>query len=168
MPLIRNAEVWFAKLDPKRPNKKFNKDNPTWELQIRTSSKETKKEWEAMNLNVKTIDPDEGPIYYRVNLRKKSIKTDSELASPVSVVDGKLEPVDPNSVGNGSIANIRVYQYEYKKKDGSPGIVSVLMGVQLVKHLVYKPQPRDDEFAETETEVVMPEEEEVEEGEVPY
>jgi len=44
MPIINNASIWFAKLDPKRPNNKFNKTNPTWECQIRTESKEVKKE----------------------------------------------------------------------------------------------------------------------------
>jgi hypothetical protein len=156
MPIINNASIWFAKLDPKRPNNKFNKTNPTWECQIRTESKEVKKEWEAMNLPVKAIVPDEGPPYFRVNLRKKSIKVDKEPASPVKVVNGALEEIDPNTIGNGSVGNIRIFQYDYTKKDGSPGVVSVLMGVQITKHIVYKAKPRGDEFASTETETIDP------------
>jgi hypothetical protein len=154
--ILRNCEIWFAKLDPKRPNNKFNKTNPTWELQIRTTSKDVKKDWEAAGMQVKPVDPDDGPMYYRVNLRKKSIKVDKSASSPVDVVDSKLRPIDPNTIGNGSIGNIRVYQYQYTKKDGTPGIVSVLMGVQITKHIVYTPKPRDDVFGEmeTDTEVV--------------
>jgi len=154
MPIINNAEIWFAKLDPKRPNNKFNKTNPTWECQIRTTDKSVKKEWEAMNLPVKAIVPDEGETYFRVNLRKKSIKVDKEPASPVTVVNGSLEEIDPNTIGNGSIGNIRIFQYDYTKKDGSPGVVSVLMGVQITKHLVYKPKPRGDEFSMAEFETI--------------
>jgi len=152
--IIPNCEIWFAKLDPKRPNAKFNKLNPTWECQIRTTDKEVKKQWEAMNLAVKPILPDDGAPYWRVNLRKKSIKVDTEAASPIKVVNGKLEDVDPNSIGNGSIGNIRVFQYEYTKKDGGKGIVSVLMAVQLIKHIVYKAKPRGDEFETTDMETI--------------
>ena len=153
MALIKNVEIYFAKLNPKRPNPKFNKENPTWEVQIRTTDKEKKKEWETLNLAVKAVVPDEGVPYYRVNLRKKSIKEDGDNSSPVSVVDGKLNPIDPDSIGNGSIGNIRVFQYEYTNA-GNKGIASVLMGMQLTKHIVYTPQARDDDFEETDTETV--------------
>jgi len=163
MPILKNCEVWFVKADPKRPNAKFNKKNPTWECQIRTTSKDIKKEWEALKLPVKAIVPDDGEAYFRVNLRKKSIKEDGEKSSPVKVINGKMEEVDPNSIGNGSIANVRVFQYEYTKEGGGTGVASVLMGVQLVKHLMYTPKPRDDDFDEGDTETVMPPEEEEEE-----
>jgi len=156
MPIIENASIWFAKLDPKRPNNKFNKQNPTWECQIRTENKDVKKQWEALNLPVKAIVPDEGNPYFRVNLRKKSFKVDKEPASPVKVVNGSLDEIDPNTIGNGSVGNIRVFQYDYTKKDGTPGVVSVLMGVQITKHLVYKAKSRGDEFNETETETIDP------------
>ena len=37
MAILKNCELWFAKLDPKRPNRKFNPENPTWEIQLRTN-----------------------------------------------------------------------------------------------------------------------------------
>ncbi len=163
MPIISNCELWFPKLDPKRPNSKFNKENPTWEVQIRTSSKEVKKNWEELQLPVKAIVPDEGAPYYRVNLKKKVFKENGENSSPVKLVNGKLEDMDPNSVGNGSLGNVRIYQYEYPKKDGGKGFASVLMGVQVTKHVLYTPKARNDEFGETETEIVEPSEDETEE-----
>jgi hypothetical protein len=156
MALISNVEVFFVKCDPNRPNAKFNKKNPTWEVQIRTTDKEVKKAWEAMKLGVKAVVPDEGVPYFRVNLRKKSIKADSEPAGPVEVVNGDMKPIDPNSVGNGSVANIRIFQYEYPKDTGGTGTASVLMGIQVVKHIVYTPKTRDDDFQQHDTETIHP------------
>jgi hypothetical protein len=162
--ILNDCELWFAKLDPKRPSAKFNKKNPTWELQIRTTDKEQKKQWEEASLSVKAVIPDEEDLkpYYRVNLRKKSIKADGDPASPVEVVDGNLDAVNPNSIGNGSIGNIRLFQYEYPKEDSNEkGIASIMMGVQLTKHIVYKPKKDpNDEFGQTSTEVITPAEEE--------
>jgi hypothetical protein len=155
MAILKDCELWFPKLDPKRPNPKFDKENPTWDLQIRTTSKEVKKYWESLNLGVKAIVPDEGAPYFRVNLRKKSIKADGTEASPVTVVNGSLEAIDAKTIGNGSRGNVRIFQYEYPSKTGKPGIASVLMAVQITKHVVYKPKPRDDEFGMEETETIQ-------------
>jgi len=153
MAIIKNVQIYFAKLNPNRPNPKFNKKNPTWELQLRTSDKVQKAEWEKLGLAVKAVIPEEGAPYYRVNLKKKSIKEDGSPSSVVSVIDGKLKPIDPDTIGNGSVANIRIFQYEYTN-EGKKGIASVLMAVQLTKHLVYTAPPRDDDFEETETEAI--------------
>ena len=159
MAIINDCEIWFAKLDPKRPNNKFNKENPTWECQIRTTDKAIKKSWEEMSLPVKAIVPDEGSPYFRVNLRKKSIKEDKSEASPVKVLNGALEEIDPTSIGNGSIGNVRLFQYEYPKASGGKGTASVLMGIQVTKHIIYKAKPRDDDFGMTDTETIQPIEE---------
>lgn len=153
MAILKNCELFFIKCDPKRPNDKFDKQNPTWEVQIRTTSKETRKEWEALKLPVKAIVPDDGPAYFRVNIKKKSVKADGTPATPVTVVNGKLEEIDPNTIGNGSIGNVRIFQYDYR--DGK-GVASILMGIQLTKHLVYVPKKRDDEFGFADTEVIEP------------
>lgn len=161
MAILKNCEIWFAKVDPKRPNAKFNKTNPTWECQIRTTDKEVKKYWESLDLPVKAVVPDDdSKPYFRVNLRKKSIKEDGEPASPVKVVNGGLEDLDPNSIGNGSIGHLRIFQYEYPKGDGGKGTASVLMGIQITKHIVYKAKPRDDDFGMENTETIEPEGEE--------
>jgi hypothetical protein len=158
MAIIKNVELYYCKLDPKRPNDKYNKKNPTWECQIRTTSKEVKKEWEALNLPVKAIVPDDDSApYYRVNLKKKSIKEKENVpAQPVKVINGALEDINPNSIGNGSIGNVRIFQYSYPKDDGRNAVASILMGVQITKHVVYTPPPRSDEFEQTDTEVVDP------------
>jgi len=152
--LLNNCEIWFPKLDPNRPSKKFSKQRPTWEIQIRTTDRAQRKEWLDLNLNVKDVVPEEegAAPYFRVNLKKKSIKANGEESEPVEVLNGNLDPVDPNSIGNGSIGNLRLFQYEYDGETGS-GIATVLMGIQLVKHIVYAGS-RDDEFEKSETEVI--------------
>jgi len=155
MPILSNVEIYHPKLDPSRPNRKFDKLNPTWEIQLRTTAMAKKKEWEALGLNVHGVIPEDGSTpYFRVNLKKKSIKANGEPAVPIEVINGKREPIDPNTIGNGSIANIRILQREYQKPTGESAVASILVGVQLVKHLLYTPPPFKDDFDEIETEVV--------------
>jgi hypothetical protein len=169
MAIIRNCELWYTKLDPNKPNKKFNKENPTWEVQIRTTDRGVRKEWLEMGLKVKDVIPEEGVPYYRVNLKKKTIKADKTAAEPVDVVDGSMKPVDPNSIGHGSIGHVRVFQYEYVSGD-KRGIASMLMGIQLIKHIVYVPTPGEDSFEATETEVISQQSEDHgdEDADVPF
>lgn len=160
MAIVENTEIWYPKLDPKRPNGRYNKENPTWELQIRTEDKDVKKAWEALGLRVKPIIPDEegAKPYYRVNLRKSSFKKSGEAAQPVEVVDGNLEPIDPRIIGNGSIGNVRIFQYEYPASGGGTLKASVLMKVQITKLIKYTPtaQEEREDFAQTDYEVVDP------------
>jgi hypothetical protein len=169
MAIITNCEMHHLYLDPKRPSKKFNPENPTWEVQIRTADPVQAEEWRKLNLRVKLMiykegDPKEGePILnaegkkqWRVNLKKRSMKANSkEPNQPVSVVNGKGADLDPNTIGSGSLGSIRLYQAPYKDKEGKDQIRSTLMAVQVVRHIVYTPKPIE-EFAETETETVTP------------
>jgi len=157
MAILKNVELFFAKLDPKRPNATFNTENPTWEVQIRTKDKKQAAEWKALNISVKPDEDSEGKIFYKATLKKKSKKKDKssgELVAnePVQVVSGSLEKIDPAKVGNGSIANIRLFQYEYEMA-GKKGIASMLMAVQITKLNEYIPKPREDDFEMTDFEV---------------
>lgn len=167
MAMLKNVEIFYLKANPARPNATFNKKNPTWDVQLRTTDKAVRKEWEALNLSVKAIVPDEGAPYFRVNLKKKSIKEDGTPASFVKIVDGSLNDIDPDTVGNGSRGNVRIFQYEYDKTEGGgKGTASVLMGIQITKYVKYKPKKRDDDFGAAETETIeLPDsDEEGEEG----
>ena len=150
MAILKNVELFYPRLDPKKPNSKFNKENPTWEVQIRTRDKKVKAEWVKLNLKPKTVEDDSG-VFYSVTLRKKSKKKDGSDNEPVKVVNGSLEPINPMNIGNGSMGNIRLFQYEY----GEEGkIASMLMAIQITKLNEYIPKPAEDEFEMTETEVV--------------
>lgn len=163
MALLTDCEIWFLRANPLKPNSKFNKENPTWECQIRTSDKTQKKNWAALNLNCKAVVPDDGAPYFRVNLKKSSIKKDGTAAEPVKIVNGELEPLDPDTIGNGSIGNIRIFQYEYPKKEGGMGVASMLMGIQITTHIEFERKPREDEFEPTDTTTIPVEHSEEEE-----
>ena len=178
MALLKNCEIHYVRCNPKRPNGSLNPKNPTWECQIRTSNLEQKKEWEALGMKPKLMVGKEGsenegePILtaagkkqWRVNLKKKSITKDGEKASCPAVVNGGLEPLDPDSIGNGSIAHVRIYQYTFKDKTGADSKVAVLMGLQVKKHIYFTPVSHDDDFEPEETETIMPDEDGDEGGE---
>lgn len=162
--IINNVQLWYVQCDPKRPNARLNKKNPTWEVQCRTTDFEQKKEWEAAGLPVKLMvhkagtekegEPyltEDGKKQWRMNLKKRSLTAKGEPAKPVIVVNGSLEEVDPNTIGNKSLANLRIYQYPYKKADETDGLAAVIMAIQLVRHIKYTPKPGESfEMFETE------------------
>ena len=152
MAILKNAELFFAKLDPSKPNGRFDPTNPTWEVQIRTRDKAQAKAWKDMNINVKPDDDDDG-MFYKATLKKKSKKRNGENQNPVTLLGGDLTAIDPNTLGNGSIGNVRVYQYDYEIS-GRKGIASMLMAVQVTTLKEYTPKPREDDFEMTEMEVI--------------
>jgi hypothetical protein len=149
--ILSNVELFFAKLDPANPNSRFDKENPTWEVQIRTKDKAVAKFWKENNLRV-TPDENEEGVFYRANLKKKSKKRDGSDMAPVNVVAGDLSPIDPSTIGNKSIGNLSLFQYEYNVS-GKEGIASMLMGVQITTLNEYKPAPKQGGFAPTEFKV---------------
>jgi hypothetical protein len=150
--ILKNVELHWSKLAPKFPNKTFNEDG-VWETQIRTRDKKQAEEWKKANLKV-TPDEDQDGVFYRTMLKKACKKKDGTENVPVKVVNGSLEELDPMTIGNGSVANVRLFQYEYEVGQGKAkktGIASMLMAVQITKLEEYIPKPREDEFEMTET-----------------
>lgn len=161
MAIFKNVTMYWVKLDPKKPAPAFGDGGPKWEFQARTKDKAQAKEWKDNFINVKLVqDDDTGEVYNKASFRKATTKANGEAQLPVKVVNGSLEEIDPNTVGNGSICNIRVFQYDYEVKSKQPGGPSkkgkatMLMQVQITKLVKYVPKPRDDDFEMTETEVV--------------
>lgn len=134
MAVLNNCELWYVRCDPKYPNKKFNAENPTWEVQIRTHSKAEAKIWEENGLNVTPVIPDEGPVYFRANIKRNSFKKDGTANTAPPVTDGNLEPINPGTVSNGSIGNVRIYEFKYVK-DGVQKSNITLMGIQVTTWL---------------------------------
>ncbi len=165
MAMLMNVEVYWVKCDPEKPSKLFSPKNPTWELQMRTTSKDVRKEWTNLNIKSKAVredkdDEDSKILYYVTNLKKRSLKDDGTKAPPVTVVNGRGKDLDPNTIGNGSIANIRIFQHNYSFKDDDgkvmEGVGTILMGIQVVKHVMYVAAPMEDFDDIGETEVIMP------------
>lgn len=158
MAIIKDIEIWHVKLNPLRPAKNMDPKKPSrWELQIRTSSKDVRKALAEMNIVMKPMREDKADdeskvLYYYKSLHKPTINAKGEKTQPVQVVNGKGGDVDPNTIGNGSIANLMVFQYEYTF-EGKSGISTMLQRVQLRKHILYVPHA-GEEFEDCETEVV--------------
>jgi len=167
MAILRNVELWWARLNPKFPNSTFNKENPTWDIQIRTSDLQQKAEWQEAGLTPKLLshptgspqegEPmlnSEGKRIWRVDLRKRTKNKEGENLKPVLVVDGQLQSLEPDLIGNGSTGNVRISQYKYDK-GGKEMIGNTLMEVQITRLIKSIRKPREG-FEITDMEVVEP------------
>jgi len=134
--ILKNVELFWAKLDPSNHDMGFSGDKPQWNVQLRTRSKEQCKEWKDMGLNPKTEDDDNG-IYYKVGVRKDAVKKDGSPNKPVPVVGPDLMPIeDVAAIGNGTIANVKLRTFEWKFQ-GKEGLGVRLDAVQIVKLETY-------------------------------
>jgi hypothetical protein len=154
--LLKNVTIRYAKLNPDRPDKKMVKEG-RWSLQMITRSREQAKEWKDAQIKTK-MDEDEEGVYWVANLGKRATKADGSPAAPIEVVNGSKVAIDPNSLGNGSICNIKIYQRPYVNKEtGANMIQNMLTGVQVKVHKVYVPRVYEEFEDEGETTTYMPE-----------
>lgn len=165
MAILKNQEIHFVRLNPNRPEKNmFDPTKFSWSIQCRSTDKAQIAEWKALGLKPKVVredkdDEESKVLYQQVSFRKNSKRTDPKTKqqtdnTPVEVVNGKGEPIEPGTIGSGSIANVRLYKREYKVQ-GVEKIGYVLMAVQIVKHKVYIGTPMED-FDECDTETILP------------
>ena len=133
--VLKNVELFWVKLDPSKPVDPFDSGKLIWEVQMRTSDKSVAKEWKTMGLLPKTHD-DNGATVYICNVKKLARSAKGKDLTPPRVVDGKLQAVDPNIIGNGSIGNIQLSPREWSM-GGKSGIVFDLMAVQVTKLIEY-------------------------------
>ena len=177
--IIKNAVMLFAHLDPKNPVKGYQTEKRQWEVQIRTNKPEQRQAWAEANLSPKLMlnkpeldengDPipatpyldESGKRQWRVNIRRKAKKFNGEDNTPVPLVDGGLNPIDPTTLGNGSVGNIKVWVRPYKTDSGEDKFSVSLLAIQVVKYKVYSAQS-GPAFDMTETEVIEDEDEEFE------
>jgi hypothetical protein len=178
MAIIKNVELWWTKVDPKKPVKSREEGKPDyWEVQLRTTDKEKALGWAKKNVKFKPLkqtirdeegEPilddmgeeqkqivtnDEGKPYFFVKLRRKVKLDDDGNPKKVNLVGGDLSEIKPNSVGNGSIANVKVFQYDYEY-EGKKGVANVLMGIQVTKLFEYVSEADDDAFEIEDLEVI--------------
>jgi hypothetical protein len=130
---LNNVELYFVKCDPNRPSRKMDPKKPQWEVQIRTVDPAVNTEWAALGLPVKFQIPNgKTPAdgFFRCNLAKRAFKKDGEPAQPVEVVTGNLQPLNPNTIGNGSRGNLRLLYRDYEH-GGRQKRAWYLMGIQV-------------------------------------
>ena len=157
MTILKNVTIRYAKLNPERPSTKVNKTGE-WSVQAYTRDKDEAGRWRALGIVVKLSEDAEGLIY-TVNFRKKAIKIKTgEKNKAPEVQNSKLVAIDARTVGNGSVVNLRLFEYDYTY-EGKKGRAFQLQGLQVLKHVVFKPKPFEG-FSEEEgdTEVIEPDE----------
>lgn len=135
--IIKNVEIHWARLGEKPLANNFGE--VVWEMQMRVRDKQQAIALRDDNFNVKQGEDDNG-TYYSVNLKRRGTKKDGSPNEPVKVVDGQVQPMDGSVIGNGSVGNVKVWQYQ--NSFGSTS--SVLMAVQVTKLLEYVPEATVD------------------------
>lgn len=132
---IKDAELNWARLD--KPVSPFGTEQ--YELQVATSDKGVAKEWKANHLNVKEKDGK-----FIVSLKRKARKANGEDNGAPKVLNADLSAFDSSTmIGNGSIGNVKVYQYPYDVA-GRQGTGSSLTAVQIITLVEYKGGDSDD------------------------
>lgn len=148
--ILRNVELHWARLDPNSPDMGFSGDKPQWNVQLRTRSKEQCEEWKKLGMNPQVNDDDDG-IFYRVSLRKDALSKDGSANKPVPVVGADVMPLDDvTKIGNGTIANVKVRNFEWKFQ-GKEGIGFRLEAIQVVKLIEYAGKSEGIGFETLET-----------------
>jgi len=160
MPIIKDVEIYWAKLDPKRPVPKYLK--PTvkeWSLEIRTYDKAVSEQWKSeFHLRPKFLEAaDGGKPYYRAKLQKMAIANtkdpEAKIGEPVEVVGPKLEAINPNTVGNGSIGDVMVH-FRNWTFENKPGISADLRKVRIKKLVEYYREFEDFDELDEELEII--------------
>lgn len=166
MAIIKNLTVRYCRLNPNRPNPKFDQKNPRWDLQVYTDSLEEKERLKAEGLDLRLMKYPEGhekegePMLnkagkreWKLNINKRSLSKNGEKNKPVEVVSGANQPIDPDSIGDGSIVNCRISTKESTDATGKKRLNITLQGVQVIKHIVFKQR---EEFGNADYVVVDP------------
>ena len=132
--LIEDVEINYPKLDPNRPvENPFAKGQFYWEMQVVIDDAEKAKMLKDNHFNVKEKDGK-----FILSLKRKTQKSSGEANGPVRVVDADTKPIERvQSIGNGSRANIIVFQYPWSNF-GNSGVGSSLTAVQVTEMKLYE------------------------------
>jgi hypothetical protein len=166
MTILKNCEINFLKAHPTKLPKPYKAgEESKWSVMLKTTDKATRDYWKGLSLKVNAVVPDEGDPYFTTNIYKNCTKKDGTPAAPVDVEDGDGNPIDPMRISNGSIANVRIFQWE----NGAGKISTQLQALQIVTWIVREASERESfERAETKVITPTPEGDSKSETEVPY
>jgi len=140
--VVKNLTFFWAKLG--KPVEPFG--TLQWELQVRFP-KSRVEEMEQYG-TVKAVEGEKG--VYSLNLKKKALKSDGSAAQPIEVLGKKAdEVIDPKTIGNGSVGNVKLMlrDYEIKGPNGKVtkrGTQVMLTKVQVTELVKYTPKAGND------------------------
>ena len=123
--ILPGVSLFWVKCDPDHPADAFEEGKPQrWEAQLRWAidNRQVNDIVKGAGLKAKAVadDPKADGPYMKLQVYKPVVNSKKEPLKPVNVVSGALAPIDPNTIGNGSIGNVRlhVYDYEVRSKAG--------------------------------------------------
>ena len=134
--IAKDVSIRWAHLDEP-------KDTPfvgpaRWEVQMYTTDEAKATEWLDLGLPVKESNDE-----FTVNLYQNSVSSSGKPMRKPAVVDQEAkDTIDPATIGNGSLAHIRFYQYAYNR-GGRSGVASRLSGVMIQELVEYTPVDMD-------------------------
>ena len=130
MAVIKNVSVSWVKCDQEHPDMGYDGDSPAWTVNVDNPPADIIKLWKDKGLGGLKTNKDTGKEYLVLKRKAAPFANGDQKDAPV-VVDGHLKPLDPNIVGNGSIANIQYSTYPWKHRQRE-GIAADLMGIQVI------------------------------------
>jgi hypothetical protein len=136
--IVKDVELHWAKLDS--PVDPFKTGEKVWEVQIRTSDEETAKSW-AKDFYINAKKDDEG--FWKANIKRKELNRKGESNSAPVVLDRKNQPMPASNIGNGSIGDLKLFQYPYDVA-GRKGVSSMLSAVRIKDLKEYTPSSEVD------------------------
>lgn len=165
MPIIKNVKLRYAHLRADRPNPRFDKKNPRWEIQVYTNDPEERERLRQQGLLLRLVKHPEGhanegePVLnengekeWKLTISKRSLSKEGKPNHPVEVITGAKQPLDPGTIGNGSVGNVRYTTREVPDGD-KVKVYITLQGVQITHHIVYESNREDfdtDEYTTAE------------------
>ena len=127
--IIRNVELNFVHLQ--REHSPFGQ--PIWDTQVVTSDMDTVKQ--LMDAGVKMKKQDDGT--FKANVKRNVMNRKGEKNTPVTIVDSNKQPIpEGTTVGNGTIANLKLFSYDWSV-GGKSGTSAMLSAVQVMKLVEY-------------------------------
>jgi hypothetical protein len=155
MAIINNVEIHWVKCDPSKPERYEGKGPAKFSIQLRVKDKKTKENLEKeYGFRFSPMEVDD-KVIYKTSISRYAYasgpdgKEDvTKPNKPVNVILADGTPLDPNTVGNGSIGNVSFYTKDDKSS-------RTLKGIQVTKLIKFEPRGDEDEFELTDEFVVI-------------
>lgn len=136
--IVKDVELHWAKLDA--PVDPFKTGEKVWEVQIRTDDENVAKSW-AKDYFINAKKDDEG--HWKANIKRKELNRKGESNQPPVVLGRDNQPMPSNNIGNGSIGDLKLFQYPYDVA-GRKGVSSMLSAVRVTNLKEYTPSSEVD------------------------
>jgi len=151
MAKIDNVEIHWVKCDPARPERYQGKGPAKFSIQIRVKDKKQKESLEKeYGFKFSPMEDKDGKLVYKTSISRYAYSSGpdgnedvTKPNKPVNVILANGTVLDPNTVGNGSIANVTFYVKEDKSS-------RTLKGIQVMKLFKFEPRSDEDEFELTD------------------